>query len=152
MRCRHALALAVVFWPSAPAHGLRLPPRKPDTLRVPAVVAGKTMVAYEPKTPPPWPAGNCFSLALVPVREVKDFKALLRVVNMTAENFERVVGDKGIESVQVLRVSPRDCLITDPRIPREWLRETPCAACFGRDYAAELKRRYPDLFHAGSGR
>jgi hypothetical protein len=148
---RGALALAVTIWASAPAGALRLPPPKPETLRLPAVVAFQTSVGYFDRTPPPWRRGNCFSLAPATVREPRDPRSLLRVANMTAENFKRVVADKGIESVQVLRVSPGLCLITDPRIPRDWLREAPCVTCFGEQPAAELVRRYPDQFKPQSG-
>jgi hypothetical protein len=97
-----------------------------QVLVLPARAVGSTQVGYNTKGPPPWPKGNCFWLSPEP----RDRAApKYHVVNMHAENFERVVRDLGIVTVEVLLVSKAHCLIVDPRIPRAWLRDAPCEIC-----------------------
>ena len=66
---------------------------------------------------------------------------------MHAENFEGIVKRLGLWMVEVQPLGEDRCLITDPRIPREWLLDRPCPHCFRESEAEDLFRRYPERFH-----
>lgn len=116
-------------------------------LYVPVTMRNRTLVGFFSKEPPPWQEGNCFSLS----PGTGPFPLLPRgkqwhVINMHAENFEAIVGKLGLESVEVERVGVSSCLIVDPRIPREWLRQKPCSTCVRRELSEELLTTRPDTF------
>src|SRR5262245_12669754 len=129
-----AVALAADWWRarnSAPA---------PVDLEVPARMARANQVAARTDGPPPWPRGNCFFLALEPLRPDARW---LSVVNMHYENFARVVRDLDLETVRVRPVGDHRCLVTDPRIPRNWLLDEPCGICVPPPVRRELIEAYP---------
>jgi len=113
--------------------------QRPPDMDVPAEVGWMTVVGYpnNERTPPPWPGGNCFSLADEPQ---------MHVVNMHAANFARIVRDLGLETVRVRRVGKSQCLVIDPRIPRSWLMTAPCTICTPPDLARDLAAAYPEWF------
>jgi hypothetical protein len=43
-------------------------------------------------------------------------------------------------------------LITDPRVPREWLLEVPCPTCYRGPERGALLRLYPEHFRTPHGR
>src|SRR5262245_68705 len=126
---------AVVTW--------RLVQGPSERMVLPARVAGSTQVGYTSEGPPPWPKGNCFWLSHDPRdRAAPQF----HVANMHAENFERVVSDLGLETVEVLLVSEGHCLVVDPRIPRAWLRDVPCETCTPPAVRQRLRDRHAGQF------
>jgi hypothetical protein len=112
-------------------------------MTLPARSAESTQVGYRHDGPPPWPKGNCFWLTSDPADpEAPRF----HVGNMHAENFERVVRDLGLETVEVMRVGEGHCLIVDPRIPREWLRDAPCQVCTPAAFGQQLLEGHAGRF------
>src|SRR3954469_22153516 len=70
------------------------PPRIAEgaRLRVPTQVVSSTLVGFFPRTPPPWPEGNCFGLSPLPVsRRAESHDRGWHVANMHHENFEEIV-------------------------------------------------------------
>ena len=107
-----------------------LPPSEGARLRVPTQALSVTLVGFDPKTPPPWPVGNCFELSPLPLsrrRGRPDIRGY-HVANMHHENFAEVVKRLGLDTVEV-EVRGGCFLVVDPRIPRQWLRERPCPTC-----------------------
>jgi hypothetical protein len=124
-------------------------PEPPPRFTVPAVVQLQTLVLYFPKAPPPWPRGNCFILSskgrwLGPVRGFGRMEGA--VCNMHAENFSAIVGRLNLKAVEIQPVDERSWLITDRRIPREWLLQQPCPTCFREQERRDLLRRFSEHF------
>jgi len=120
-------------------------PAPPNIKMVPAVYGMTTVVGYFHKTPPPWPKGNCFELSPLTIEERTRRRVAGApaeswfVLNMHTENFEAFVERSGITTVKVERVGKRSCLIVDPRVPNDWLLESPCTTCTPKDALDELK-------------
>jgi hypothetical protein len=134
---------------------------------VPAAVTVRTLVGPFLQ-PPPQPRGNCFSIAPAapwgvvrvaprsqlwwvaprgPLGGTGPFGRIeWKVCNMHAENFEAIVQRLGLRTVEVQPYDQGRCLITDPRIPRDWLLERPCPHCFRAAEVEDLLRRYPERF------
>jgi hypothetical protein len=120
-------------------------------VRVPATIEQQTLVGFSHRGPAPWPRGNCFTIAprarwTWPPGARRN--PGWRVCNMHAENFSEVVKRLGLQTVEVLPLEGSCSLITDQRIPREWLLEKPCSHCFRGPVGEELRARYPDRFRA----
>jgi hypothetical protein len=124
-------------------------PGRSDRVMVPAAIGLSTQVGYFYRHPPPWPRGNCFRISSVP----RWLGALLGpqktqrwVCNMHAENFSSIVQRLNLRAVEIEPIDQRCCMITDSRIPREWLLEKPCALCFRGPEGEDLMRRHPEHF------
>ena len=91
-----------------------------------------------------------------------------RVFNIHAENFHEITKRLGLTSLEaevvhkklvrqtvitghgpatVQTVDEGDCIITDARIPKEWLRSGPCV-CYSKTDWKEYLASYPDQFNA----
>ena len=112
-------------------------------------IRGQTEVGFVNRGPAPWPRGNCFTVA-PSVRWGWRLRGTRnpdwRVCNMHAENFSEIVKRLGLQTVEVLPFNESYCLITDQRIPREWLLEKPCSQCVREPVGEELLARYPGRF------
>ena len=129
-------ALLTMLSLSALAGCARTPAEKAQTLTVPAVVGMHTQVGYVHVGPPPWPRGNCFSLA-----NYQD-------ANMHEENFEEAVKKFQLETVKILPVGDtRWVVIVDERIPKEWLLEKPCSHCTPESLRRELEKNHAGRFN-----
>jgi len=120
----------------------------------------------------PWSLGICLTFELAPAQlegrpaEIADI-AHWRVFNIHAENFSEIAKRLGLKSVQaeiihkglrrqttvlnpgqetVQMVDEADCIITDPRIPKEWLRSAPCT-CYSKADWRHYLATYPDKFN-----
>lgn len=132
--------------PAPPGAHAPAPPPAVDQLRTLTLKARarfETMVGYGHLGPPPWPTGNCFALS-TDRRRVD--APMYWVVNMHAENFARVVDSLGLVTVEVLELDDKRCLITDARIPREWLLAAPCEACSPPALRQRLRESHADRF------
>jgi hypothetical protein len=143
------LAMALVLLLSFELAWIMAVPEPTGRFMVPAVLGVRTLVGFSHRTPPPWPRGNCFGMSvktrwLGPIRGTP--KVGGHVLNMHAENFSEVVKRLKLQSVEIQPVAEAACLITDPRIPREWLLEEPCRTCFGGPGSEGPLRHYPDHF------
>jgi hypothetical protein len=112
-------------------------PAPADRVMVPASITGTTQVGYSSDVPPPWPRGNCFTVSSMTAQEARKAQeqkepgpASWKVANMRTENFEAIVRRLGLRTVEVQPLDGSSCLITDERIPREWLVDKPCRGCF----------------------
>ena len=128
-------------------------PGRADRVVVPASAKGKTEVGFDHEGPPPWPRGNCFRVPSMTAAEAKKAQEQKKpgpyswkVANMHAENFEAIVRRLGLRTVEVQQLDGSSCLITDERIPREWLREKPCRLCFRGSVGEELLREHAKHF------
>jgi hypothetical protein len=130
-------------------------PLRAPRLHLPARVTEKTLVGYFHNTPPPWPAGNCFSLSPAsPEDLLKRLNVVagprpgtrLHVINMHAENFEEVARKLKLETVEVERVGEAKCLVVDRRIDRAWLLDKPCTICNGKNLGEEVLAEHPEAF------
>jgi hypothetical protein len=65
---------------------------------------------------------------------------------MHAENFDVVVQQLSLRTVEIKPIDQGTCLITVSRIPREWLLERPCMQCLGKLRAEGLVKLYPEKF------
>jgi hypothetical protein len=108
---------------------------------VPAVVTGSTTVFFNVATLPST-NGNCFRLAAKDDPRVSGWL----VANMHAENFQRVVSDLVIGTVEILPIGDECCLIVDNRIPKAWLRDRPCSTCIPRPVRRLLRETYAESF------
>jgi hypothetical protein len=133
----------------------------------------QTCVGYFHSTPAPWPRGNCLTFE-VNATELEGGRAGMadvvrwRVFNIHAENFHEITKRLGLTSVEaevvhkklvrqtaitgqgpatVQTVDEGDCIITDARIPKEWLRSRPCV-CYSKTDWKEYLASYPDQFNA----
>jgi hypothetical protein len=133
----------------------------------------QTLVGYFHSTPAPWPQGNCLTFE-VNATELEGRSAGMadvvrwRVFNMHAENFHEITKRLGLTAVEaevvhkkivrqtaitgqgpaaVQTVDEGDCIITDARIPKEWLRSSPCV-CYSKTDWKEYLASYPDQFNA----
>jgi hypothetical protein len=134
---------ARLLWPEPP------PPRLSDgaRLRVPTQPLCVTAVGFFRRTPPPWPAGNCFELSPLPLsRRAKPMLAQgYHVANMHYENFEEVVKRLGLKAVEVEYIG--GCfLVVDTRIPRRWRREGPCPTCIPASIRDALLKKHAEKF------
>jgi hypothetical protein len=132
----------------------------------PAVLVLKT------NTSGPWSLGICLTFELDPAQlegrpaGMGDV-ARWRVFNIHAENFSEITKRLGLKSVQaeiihkglrrqttisnpgqetVQMVDEADCIIIDPRIPKEWLRSAPCT-CYSKADWRHYLATYPDKFN-----
>jgi hypothetical protein len=116
---------------------------------VPATITQQTQVGFFHRGPAPWPRGNCFTMA-PKVRWGWQLRGTRspdwRVCNVHAENFSEIVKRLGLQTVEVLPFKESYYLITDQRIPREWLLERPCPQCVSEPVGEELLTRYPGRF------
>jgi hypothetical protein len=116
-------------------------------LEIPTQATSVTMVGFDPKSPPPWSAGNCFALSpLAPANRAGGHHVLeYHVANMHWENFEEVVRRLDLKRVEVEHIG--GCfLVVDPRIPRRWRRERPCPACTPASVRDALLTKHADRF------
>ena len=123
------------------------PARIPEgaRLRVPTQAGSITLVGYFHRTPPPWPTGNCFALSPHPRRPGQSDSRGYHVTNMHHENFEEVVKRLRLKMVEVEHIG--GCfLVVDPRIPRRWLLEGPCAMCTPSTVADAALAKHADKF------
>jgi hypothetical protein len=126
-----------------------------DRVMVPATIRRKTIVFTY--SDPPRPRGDCFDVSPTPPERggwgrpqdqlFGGGNRLWQVCNMHAQNFAGIVERLGLRTVEVQRLGEGRCLITDPRIPRDWLLDRPCPTCFREPEAEDLLRRYPERFH-----
>ena len=65
---------------------------------------------------------------------------------MHAQNFTGIVERLGLWVVEVQPLGEGRCLITDSRIPREWLLDRPCPTCCRHPEANDFLWRYPERF------
>jgi hypothetical protein len=103
-----------------------------DRVMVPAMATSQTQVGLIRKLGPPWPTGNCFTVSTRPLmggRLSGPRTGELSVCNMNAENFQSIVGQLGLRTVEIELIDEYHCLISDPKIPRVWLLESPCQVC-----------------------
>jgi hypothetical protein len=124
-------------------------PGPTDRIVVPAAIAFETTVGFVHQSPPPWPQGNCFDVSskghwLGPARGFQRMGG--KVCNMHSENFSAIVQRLKLRAVEIQPIDQRCCMITDSRIPREWLLERPCATCFREPQGEDFVRRYPEQF------
>jgi hypothetical protein len=138
---------------------MAVPETKKARFMVPAANTGQTLVAFIYKTPPPWPRGNCFDVSSKRrwVGPLEGFCRWLwrdsgfqtmswKVCNMHAGNFNAIVRRLKLQEVQIQPVGGPYCIITDPRIPREYLLKEPCRTCFQVPRREELLRQYSEHF------
>jgi hypothetical protein len=145
------VAMALVLVTSLELVWVVVMPGRTDRVTVPAVITMQTDVGFMHRAPPPWPRGNCFNISPSP----RWLGALLgsrrtdrKVCNMHAENFSAIVGRLKLKAMEVEPVDERSCLITDRRIPREWLLQQPCPTCYHEPERRDLLRRYSEHFSA----
>ncbi len=95
-----------------------------------------------------------------------------RVFNIHAENLYEITKRLGLKSVEaevvhrrlvrqtvttghgpetVQMVDEGDCIVTDARIPKDWLRTTPCV-CYSKADWRQYLATYPDKFNVGEQR
>jgi hypothetical protein len=122
---------------------------------VPAVRGRTTQVGFFYRTPPPWPRGNCFGVTtkarwLGPARGTGASE--WNVANMHAENFSVIAARLSLRTVEIQPIGGGSCLITDPRVPREWLLEEPCRSCYRGPAREEIRKRYSQYFRAPHAR
>jgi hypothetical protein len=124
-----------------------------DRVMVPATIRMQTIVFTY--SDPPQSRGDCFDVSPTPPerggwgrpRDPLWGDPLWKVCNMHAQNFAGIVERLGLRTVEVQPLGEGRCLITDPRIPRDWLLDRPCPTCFREPEAEDLLRRYPERFH-----
>jgi hypothetical protein len=145
------VATALVLLMSLELVWVAVMPGQTDRVMVPAAMTQQTTVGFFHQSPPPWPQGNCFNISSSP----RWLGALLgsrrtdrKVCNMHVENFSAIVGRLKLKVVEIEPVDERSCLITDRRIPREWLLQQPCPTCYHEPDRRDLLRRYPEHFSA----
>jgi hypothetical protein len=71
---------------------------------------------------------------------------------MHAENFSEIVKQLRLQTIEVEALDDGLCLVTDPRIPRDWLLEKPCHMCVREPEAEDLLMRYPERFGTQASR
>jgi hypothetical protein len=122
-------------------------------LRIPTRVGSVTLLSNSHTTPPPWPEGNCFKLIppLRRARELLEYSERWHVINMHHENFEVLVKQLGLTTIEV-EYYGGCCLVTDPRIPRSWLREKPCPGCTSAAVRTAVLSRHADKFRDPAAR
>ena len=130
-------------------------PGRTDRVMVPAMITRQTLVGFDSirSKPPPRLRGNCFSVSpkarwsgpLVGSRST-----LWQVCNMHAENFSEIVQRLNLQAVEIQLLDEGRCVITDPRISRDWLLEKPCPTCFREPVGEDLLMRYPERFRSPS--
>jgi hypothetical protein len=121
-------------------------------VRVAATIREQTLVLFNSE--PPQPRGNCFSVSPTVLWGglwVGPRPRLWKVCNMHAENFSAIVQRLQLWKVEVQPLDEGRCLITDPRIPRDWLLDWPCPTCFRDPEAEDLLMRYPERFRPPAG-
>jgi hypothetical protein len=149
------VAMALVLVMSCELVWILAIPESTAGLKVPALVRGQTLLGFMHRTPPPWPRGNCFSVSSVarwlgPARGTRRIGG--RVGNMHAENFSEIVKQLRLQTIEVEALDDGRCLVTDPRIPRNWLLEKPCPICLREPEAEDLLMRYPERFGTQASR
>lgn len=127
------LAAGAVWWAS-----------RPRTTLLAARPLKTTALGFKYNTPPPWPRGNRLSLTADP--HPASSAEWWLILNMHAENFGELSGRLGWETVEVLPVGPRRCLIVDPRVPSEWLLDGPLDVGLTPNPQDELVTKYPQHF------
>src|SRR2546430_614588 len=65
---------------------------------------------------------------------------------MHKENFEEIVRQRGMRSVEVEWVGTGCCMVVDSRVPRSWFRSAPCPGCVSPQLSQRLLSEYPDRF------
>ncbi len=118
-------------------------------LYIPPIRGTTTLVGYISKRPTPWPRGNCFEMSPWPRKPGVILGKERHVLNMHAENFEEIVKKLGLKTVEVQNVGGF-FLVVDPRIPREWFKESPCRHCVRAGVADTVLTRHRDKFRRPS--
>ncbi len=120
----------------------------------------------------PWTIGNCLSFEANP-SELEGRRGGMadvvrwRIFNIHAENFGEITRHLGLASVEaevhhkrlmrqtvttgqgppiVQMVDEGDCIITDARIPKDWLRSSPCV-CYSKSDWRKYLAIYPEKFN-----
>ena len=145
------LAMAIVLVMTFVMAWVLALPESNSRFMVPAVRGRTTLVGFLYRTPPPWPRGNCFGVTkkarwLGPARGTGASE--WNVVNMHAENFSAIAARLRLRTVEIQPIGGVSCLITDPRVPREWLLEEPCRSCNLGPAREQIRKRYPQYFRA----
>jgi hypothetical protein len=132
-----------------------LTPGRTDRVMVLPTITRQTLVGFDSirSKPPPRLRGNCFSVSpkarwggsLVGSRSTP-----WQVCNMHAENFSEIVQRLKLQAVEVQLLDEGRCIITDPRISRDWLLEKPCPTCFRESACEDILMRYPERFRSPS--
>ena len=156
--------------------GTRIRPKEPmpslslEPVVVPVTNTWTTDMGFLRRSPPPWKEGNFLSFRfLKPQASGQEEEwASWGVVNIDSENFSEITRQQRIDAVEVLVLHTKKtpttiqgpdrpkytafddagyALLTDPRIPREWLLSEPSRLC---DYkiGRQLKAAYPKNFRA----
>jgi hypothetical protein len=132
-----------------------LTPGLTDRVRVPATIRIRLQTLVFSDSDPPQPRGDCFYVAPTPLWRgwwIAPRDGLWQVANLHAQNFAGIVRRLGLPTVEMQPLAGGRCLITDPRIPRDWLLDRPCRSCFREPEAADLVRRYPEHFRPPADR
>jgi hypothetical protein len=69
---------------------------------------------------------------------------------MHAENFQEAVKQFRLETVEILPVGNRNCVIVDERIPKQWLLKKPCSHCTPESLRQELEQSHADRFNGAN--
>lgn len=124
-----------------------------------------TAMAFHRTTPPPWESGNTWEFRVTHPASAEGLEeqATWRVVNLHAENLTEITRRLGLDELEVQILHLRQpaeyqepgrpgrkiiadngyALITDRRIPREWLVVEP--KC-DRDIGRQLRSQFPEAF------
>jgi hypothetical protein len=109
-------------------------------LRVPVYPIAQSLIGFDNTgKPAPWPKGNYLTIHVLPlwyrlpiVRDyllrrntINDIGERFSVINMHAENYQEIVKQLNLRSVEIQKLPQGQCLIVDAQIPQSWLLATP---------------------------
>jgi hypothetical protein len=139
-----------------------------EPVMVPITNTISTHIGFLRSSPPPWKDGNFLSFDFLKPQAAgqEEERASWSVVNINSENFSEITRQLRIDSVKVLVLHTRKnpittqgpgpkytaledagyALITDPRIPPEWLLSEPRMG--DQKIKMQLKVEYPKNFRA----
>lgn len=95
---------------------------------------------------PPWPQGNCLTMASMTNESSGLPPGEWRLANMHAENFWEFTQSQKITRLDFGLLANHVCVVVDARVPAAWLRDRPCSGCYSLPKRIALKNRYPQLF------
>jgi hypothetical protein len=88
-------------------------------------ITSQTIVAYRYHTPPPYRAGNCFS-----VNTDQGANHEARIVNCHVENLEILLRGQVVTwPIKIKLIDGKYAMFCDRRIPEDWLLKQPCDIC-----------------------